>query len=48
MWVSAMGAFSLAAVLNQIANALCRHAQAATKPDLHEQWFHRDTVSTHP
>ena len=28
---------SLAAVVNQIAIALCRRAQAATEPDLHEQ-----------
>ena len=38
MWVWAIGAFSLAAVVNQIAIALCRRAQAATEPDLHEQW----------
>jgi len=31
MW--AIGAFSLAAVVNQIAIALCRRAQAATEPD---------------
>jgi hypothetical protein len=35
MW--AVGAFSLAAVVNQIAIALCRRAQAVTEPDLHEQ-----------
>ena len=29
---------SLAAVVNQIAIALCRRAQTATEPDLHEQW----------
>ena len=38
MWVWAIGTFSLAAVVNQIAIALCRRAQAATEPDLHEQW----------
>jgi hypothetical protein len=32
MWVWAIGAFSLAAVVNQIAIALCRRAQAATEP----------------
>jgi hypothetical protein len=36
MWVWAIGTFSLAAVV-QIAIALCRRAQAATGPDLHEQ-----------
>jgi hypothetical protein len=36
MWVWVIGAFSLAAVVNQIAIALCRRAQA-TEPDLHEQ-----------
>jgi hypothetical protein len=35
MWV--IGAFSLAAVVNQIAIALCRRAQAATEPDRHER-----------
>jgi hypothetical protein len=34
MWV--MGAFSLTAVMNQIAIALCRRAQAATGRDHHE------------
>ena len=34
----AIGAFSVAALVNQIAIALCRRAQAATEPDLHEQW----------
>jgi hypothetical protein len=37
MWVWAIGAFSLAAVVNQVAIALCRRAQAATEPDLDEQ-----------
>ena len=37
MWVCAIGAFSLAAVVNQIAIALCRRAQATTEPDPHEQ-----------
>jgi hypothetical protein len=46
MWAWAMGSCSLAAVVNQIAIALCRRAQAATEPDHHEQWCHRDTVST--
>jgi hypothetical protein len=31
-----LGAISLAAVVNQIAITLCRRAQAATDPDLHE------------
>ena len=38
MWVLAFGGFSLAAVVNQIAIALCRRAQAATGPDHHEHW----------
>jgi hypothetical protein len=37
MWVWAIGALSLAAVVNQIAIARCRRAQATTEPDLHEQ-----------
>jgi hypothetical protein len=37
MWVWAIGAFSLTAVVNQIAIALCRRAQAATEPGPHEQ-----------
>jgi len=32
-----IGAFSVAAVVNQIAIALFRRAQAATAPDLHQQ-----------
>ena len=32
MWVWTIGAFSLAAVVNQIAIVLCRRAQAATEP----------------
>ena len=38
MFVWAFGGFSLAALLNQIAIALCRRAQVATGPDHHEQW----------
>jgi len=37
MWPGVIGALSLAAVVNQIAIALCRRAQSATKPDLHER-----------
>jgi len=37
MWAWAIGVFSVAAVVNQIAIALCRRAQAATEPDLHQQ-----------
>jgi hypothetical protein len=37
MWVWAIGAFSLAAMVNQIDIALCLRVQAATGPDLHEQ-----------
>ena len=37
LWALVIGAFSLAAVVNQIAIALCRRAQAATEPDLHEE-----------
>ncbi len=37
MWAWAIGAFSLAAVVNQIVIALCRRAQDATEPDLHKQ-----------
>jgi len=40
MWV--IGAFSLAAVVNQIAIALCRRAQATTEPD------HLKQCSTEP
>jgi hypothetical protein len=32
-----IGAFSVAAVVNQIAIALFRRAQAATEPDLHQE-----------
>jgi hypothetical protein len=38
MWVWAIGALSAAAVVNQIAIALCRRTQAATESYLHEQW----------
>jgi hypothetical protein len=38
MWVWTIGAFYLAAVVNQIAIGQCRRAQTATEPDLHEQW----------
>jgi hypothetical protein len=38
MWAWTIGAFCLAAVVNQIVIALCRRAQVATKPDRHEQW----------
>jgi hypothetical protein len=38
MWVWTIGAFYLAAVVNQTAIVQCRRAQAATEPDLHEQW----------
>ena len=37
MWVWAIGAFSVAAVVNQIAIALCWRAQDATESDIHEQ-----------
>ena len=37
MWAWAIGVFSVAAVVNQIAIALFRRAQAATEPDLHQQ-----------
>jgi hypothetical protein len=33
----AIGAFSLAALVNQIAIALCRRAQAATEPGRHKE-----------
>jgi hypothetical protein len=33
----AIGVFSVAAVVNQIAIALFRRAQAATQPDLHHE-----------
>ena len=36
LWAWAIGALSLAAVVNQIAIALCRRAQAATEPDQYE------------
>ena len=36
LWASAIGALSLAAVVNQIAITLCRRAQAATEPDQYE------------
>jgi hypothetical protein len=35
-WV--IGSLSLAAVVNHIAIALCRRAQAVTEPDPHERW----------
>jgi len=37
MWAWAIGVFSVAAVVNQIAIALCWRAQGATEPDLHQQ-----------
>jgi hypothetical protein len=37
MWVWTIGAFFLAAVVNQIAIAVCRRAQSATDPDPHEE-----------
>ena len=37
MWMWAMSACSLAAVVNQIAIVACRRAQAAIEPDLDEQ-----------
>jgi hypothetical protein len=37
MWPWVIGSLSLAAVVNQIAIALCRRAQAATEPDPHER-----------
>ncbi len=37
MWVWAIGTFSLAAVVNQIAIALCLRAQVVSEPDPHEQ-----------
>ena len=37
MWAWAIGVFSVAAVVNQIAIALFRRAQAATEPDLHQE-----------
>jgi hypothetical protein len=36
MWVWAIGAFSVAAVVNQIAIVLCRRAQACTEPYQYE------------
>jgi len=38
MWAWAISSFSLAAVLNQIAIAVCWRALAATQPDLYKQW----------
>ena len=37
MWAWAIGVFSVAAVVNQIAIALFRRAQAATEPELHHE-----------
>ena len=37
MIMGVIGAFSLAAVVNQMAIALCRRAQAATETELPEQ-----------
>jgi len=37
MWAWAIGVFALAAVVNQIAIALFRRAQAATEPELHHE-----------
>ena len=42
MWVWAIGAFSVAAVVNQIAIVGCRRAQAVTEPDLHQESAHRN------
>jgi hypothetical protein len=36
MWAWTIGTFFLAAVVNQIAIALCRRAQVATEPDQYE------------
>jgi len=38
MWAWTIGAFCLAAVMNQIVIALCRRAQGTTEPDRHVQW----------
>jgi hypothetical protein len=38
MWAWSIGAFSVAAVVNQIAIAVCWRALAATEPDLYKQW----------
>jgi hypothetical protein len=46
MWAWAMGSCSLAAVVNQIAIAVCWRVQDATDSDHHEQRCHRETVST--
>lgn len=37
MWAWTVGAFSVAAVVNQGAIALFRRAQAATEADLHQE-----------
>ena len=37
MGVWAIGVFSVAAVVDQVAVALFRRAQAATEPDLHQE-----------
>jgi len=36
LWASAIGALSLAAVVNQVAITLCRRGQAAIEPDQYE------------
>ena len=36
MWAWAIGALSLAAVVNQVAITLCRRGQAAIEPDQYE------------
>ena len=37
IWPWVFGVFSVAAVVNQVAIALFRRAQAATEPDLHQE-----------
>jgi hypothetical protein len=38
MWAWTIGAFFVAAIVHQIAIALCRRAQVCTEPDQYEQW----------
>ena len=40
MWAWAIGVFSVAAVVNQIAIALCWRAQGATETGLHQEPSH--------
>jgi len=40
MWAWAIGVFSVAAVVNQIAIALCWRPQGATEPELHQEPSH--------